>query len=110
MIARRHVTEIPDVLAPRKILRILRSADDEARGGEPARGLEKETLERILAVFRIRAEIRKTAAIALCRSDRTVRRRIDASVERKHAPRAELLQFVERRSSGVAEHQVERLQ
>ena len=108
MLGRRQVPHEEDVVAPRKVLRILRAADQEAPLRTPPRRLDEKRLQPCLAIRRVGAEIGQVRREARGRLDRPVHVRIDMAVKRHDVPSAELgLQPIEGRSAGIAEHEVE---
>src|SRR2546423_12864757 len=102
MMRRGHVPHEPDVGRPREILRILSASDDEALVGQGQRGLEKELLQHVLAIARVRPEIRQIRAEIRYGLDTFMDRRIRASVKRRDRTRGESrLELVECTPTGI---------
>jgi hypothetical protein len=108
MLRRRQMAHEEDVGSPWKIRGIERAADDEAPLRHPARRLDQQRRQRLLAVLRVSAEIGQISAKTLDRFDRGMNIGIDAAVQRRHPVRAQTgTQRIERRTPGIAQHQIE---
>src|SRR5205823_4016370 len=107
MLARGQVAHEEHVREPGKVARILRTADEELPLREPARGREEQSLESVLAVRRVRAEVRQVTAVIVLGRDGMMDRWIDAPIERRGAPRAEdVAQRGQCYAAGEAEHDI----
>jgi hypothetical protein len=108
---RRDMVHEIDVGLPREVGGVARSAEHEATLGRTACGLHEQPDERCLPIVGVGAEIGKVAPEQLDRRDGPVGARIDMAVERRRPTRAEPVgERVERRTAGVAQHQVEAAQ
>src|SRR2546429_1652676 len=97
-----------DVFGPWKVAGILSAANNETVIRPKPRRSDQKRIEGGLPVIRIGSEIGQRSARSAHPISRTIGARIDAAVERGHAPRPEPpVQRGQRRSSGVAEHQIE---
>lgn len=99
---------VPDVRLPRKVLRVLRTANDETPVGRSTCDLKEQSVEQLLAIESVSSEIREVRLIGrACRSG-MVNVRIDAAEQRRNATGAKLIaQGSERRAARVAQHQIE---
>src|SRR5712672_1828792 len=99
------MTEKEDVFGPRKIIGVLRAADDETRLGPLSRRLYEKRLQGPLAIVRISAEIGQRGAVSLWRSSRPVTVGIDTAIHGRDPCRAEVLtKGGECRASSIAQH------
>ena len=62
VLGRRHVRDEEEILRPRKVPGYMRSAQQEAAVGQPARGFQKQRVERGLPVRGVCAQIREAGA------------------------------------------------
>src|SRR5204863_7261720 len=107
----RHVTDEKDIVRPRKLLRILRAADEKFLFWQLSRRFDQQLHQSLLTVCRIRAEIGKITAIPLVRCDSKVIRRINAAVQWRRTLCAKLLlQRMERFPTRVAQNQIKAAQ
>src|SRR5688500_12393306 len=108
MLRRRKMADEINVARPRKILRVLRAANQEAHVRTHPSPLDEDPLQRCLPIRRVRSEITQIARKFRQRIRRSVYIRIDAPVKRSDTARPEPLtnQF-QRRSAGIAKNEIE---
>ena len=105
---RRRMPHIKNVRRPREVSRVLRTADDEAPPRAAPCGLDEELFQPALTVRGIRAQVRQVRARHRRSIDVAMDLGIDAPVQRRDAPSAEVLaKFVKSASARVTENEIE---
>ena len=108
MLGGRQVTDEKDVVRPRKIIRVLCAADEEALAGAASRRLDEQGFQCGLSVGRECAEIGEIGRKVRGGFCGPVDVGIDMSVERNHAPCAKpVAQPVDRRSARISKDEIE---
>src|SRR5947209_14601767 len=108
---RSYMSAEPDISQPREPLRVKSAAYEKFLRRQPLRHPQEQLVQRFLSILGIGPQVRKVGSIFLHRLDRIVHGGIDAAVERGDSlcPQARL-EFVQRRTARIAEHQVEVMQ
>ena len=97
-----------DVLRPRKILRILRTTDQEYSTGQPSRGLDEKPLQRILPIFSVSPKVGKVAREALICVHSPVSLGIDTAIQGSNSPGSQTIpQLVQRLATRITQNQIE---
>ena len=106
MIGRRDMAHEEEILQPAESRRYCAPAIRKRRSGRRRAGLEKESLERRLAIFRVSADVGEVGAIAFPRRRPDDAHRVDAAVKRHSTLGAEpLLELDQRPPAGKTQHE-----
>src|SRR3954447_23512657 len=97
-----------DVRRPREVLRILGTGNQKPSIRSQLRRHNQQYIERLLAIFRVGADVGKVSTIMRQRLRRPMQVRIDMTIERRNLSCAKALaQFIERSASAIAQDQIE---